>query len=366
VRDVTGERRLADQLLQREKLAAVGQLVSGVAHELNNPLASIAGLAELLLEQAPAADRNREHLRVIHEQADRAGRIVRDLLTFARKGTPEQGVVDLNEVARRTAQLLAYEFRLRGVTCEERLGATPVEVRGDPHELQQVVLNLLTNATWAVSEEGGHPGPRRVTLETGAEGGEAWLRVADSGPGVPAEHVTDLFTPFFTTKPPGKGTGLGLPISYGIAESHGGRLAYEPAPGGGAAFTLRLPAAGEAGLPRTRVVLVADGDPSTLRTASAVFSAEGARVVTAATAEEALAAAGRERFDLVVADLRLALPSGVRFVAALADPALTPRATLGLGGPGDAVPSGPAPFAVLSRPYTPRELREAARGVMGG
>ena len=366
VEDVTAQRRLEEQLIHADKMGVVGQLVSGVAHELNNPLASIAGLAELLLEQTPAAHRNREHIRVIHEQAERAGRIVRDLLTFARKGTPEKGVVDLNDVGRRTAQLLAYEFRLRGVTCEERFRAAPVEVRGDPHELQQVVLNLLTNATWAVSEEGGHAGPRTVTLETGAEAGEAWLRVADSGPGVPAEHVTDLFTPFFTTKPPGKGTGLGLPISYGIAESHGGRLAYEPGPGGGAAFTLRLPAAGEAELPRTRVVLVADEDPSTLRTASAVFSAEGARVVTAATAEEALAAVGRERFDLVVADLRLALPSGVRFVAALADPALTPRATLGLGGPADTSPGGPAPFAVLARPFSPRELREAARRVMGG
>jgi two-component system NtrC family sensor kinase len=366
VEDVTAQRRLEEQLIHADKMGAVGQLVSGVAHELNNPLASIAGLAELLLEQSPAGDRNREHLRVIHEQAERAGRIVRDLLTFARKGTPEKGVVDLNDVARRTGQLLAYEFRLRGVTYEERLQPAPVEVRGDPHELQQVVLNLLTNATWAVSEEGGHAGPRTVAIETGAEAGEAWLRVSDTGPGVPAEHLTNLFTPFFTTKPPGKGTGLGLPISYGIAESHGGRLAYEPAPGGGAAFTLRLPASGEAGLPRTRVVLVADSDPWSLRTASAVLTAEGARVVTAATAEEALAAVRRERFDLVVADVRLALPSGVRFLAALADPAVAPRGTLGLGAAADAGSAGPTPFAMLGRPFSPRELREAAKGMLGG
>ncbi|HSE27227.1 MAG TPA: ATP-binding protein [Gemmatimonadales bacterium] len=372
VEDVTAQRRLEEQLIQADKMGAVGQLVSGVAHELNNPLASIAGLAELLLEQAPPTDRNREHLRVIHEQAERAGRIVRNLLTFARKGTPEKGPVDLNDIARRTAQLVAYEFRIHDVVFEERLPASAVEVRGDPHELQQVVLNLLTNATWAVSREGGHAGPRRVMLETGADAGEAWLRVSDSGPGVPAEHRTALFTPFFTTKPPGKGTGLGLPISYGIVESHGGRLDYDAAPGGGAQFTIRLPAAGGAGLPRTRVVLVADGDPSTLRTASAVLSAEGARVVTAASAEEALAAVRRERFDLVVADVRLALPSGVRFLAVLGDPALAPRATLGLAGPGESAPSAsaalvaPAPFAVLARPFSPRELREAARGLLGG
>ncbi len=366
VEDVTAQRRIEEQLIQADKMGAVGQLVSGVAHELNNPLASIAGLAELLLEQAPAGDRNREHLRVIHEQAERAGRIVRNLLTFARTGTPEKGIVDLNDIGRRSAQLLAYEFRLRGVTFEERLHAAPVEVRGDPHELQQAVLNLLTNASWAVSAEGGHAGPRVVSLETGAEAGEAWLRVSDSGPGVPEDHVTDLFTPFFTTKPPGKGTGLGLPISYGIVKSHGGRLGYERAPGGGAAFTMRLPVTGEASLPRAPVVLVADTDPWALRTASAVLTAEHARVVTAATAEAALAAVRQERFDLVVADVRLALPSGVRFLAVLADPALAPRATLGIGGPADAVPAAPTPFAMLVRPFSPRELREAARRLMDG
>ena len=364
VEDVTAQRRLEEQLIQADKMGAVGQLVSGVAHELNNPLASIAGLAELLLEQAPPGDRNREHLRVIHEQADRAGRIVRNLLTFARTGAPEQGAVDLNDVARRTAQLVAYEFRLRGVEYEERLAPAGLEVRGDPHELQQVVLNLLTNATWAVSEEAGHAGARRVTLESGPGDGEAWLRVTDTGSGIPAEHVSSLFTPFFTTKPPGKGTGLGLPISYGIVESHGGRLEYEAGPGGGASFVVRLPAVGGV-LPRIPSVLVADADSSVLRSAGAVLSAEGARVVTAGTAEEALAAVRRERFDLVVADVRLALPSGVRFLAALADPALAPRAALALADPGDAAPAGPAPLALLSRPFSPRELREAARGLLG-
>jgi two-component system NtrC family sensor kinase len=364
VEDVTAQRRLEEQLIQSDKMGAVGQLVSGVAHELNNPLASIAGLAELLLEQAPPADRNREHLRVIHEQAERAGRIVRSLLTFARTGVPEKVVVDLNDVARRTAQLAGYEFRVRGVTCEERLPPAPVEARGDPHELQQVVLNLLTNAAWAVSEEGGHAGPRRVVIETGAEGDQAWLAVTDSGPGVPPDLVNALFTPFFTTKPPGKGTGLGLPVSYGIAESHGGRLAYEPVPDGGARFVLRLPAAGGSGLARAPVVLVADPDPSTLRTASAVLSAEGARVVTASTAEAALAAVRRERFDLVVADVRLALPSGVRFLAALVEPALRPGAALGLATPGDGPPLGPTPLATLTRPVSPRALREATRSLL--
>jgi two-component system NtrC family sensor kinase len=365
VEDVTAQRRLEEQLIQADKMGAVGQLVSGVAHELNNPLASIAGLAELLLEQAPATDRSREHLRVIHEQAERAGRIVRNLLTFARKGAPEKRLVDLNDVARRTSQLVAYDFRLRGVTLVERLDDAPVEVLGDPHELQQAVLNLLTNAAWAASEEGGHTGEREVRLETGMTEGAAWLSVYDSGPGVPPDQVTALFTPFFTTKPPGKGTGLGLPITYGIAEAHGGSLSYDGEASAGARFTIRLPAAGGAGLARAPLVLVADPDRSVLRSARAVFSAEGARVVTAGSADEALAAARRERFDLVIADTRLALPSGVRFLAALADPAIAPRAVLALAQPGEPAPAGPPGLTVLARPFTPRELREAGRGMLG-
>src|SRR5581483_11926877 len=213
VEDVTEQRAMEAQLIQNEKMASIGQLVSGVAHELNNPLASIAGLAELLLEPGMRlAAGAREHLKVIHDQAERAGRIVRNLLTFARQGAPEKDVVDLNDVVARTSLLISYELKLRGIELDARLSPEPVLVFGDRYELQQVLLNLVTNAVQAVSEL--EPGrPRRIVMATARVDGQAQLRVSDTGPGVPPALVGHLFTPFFTTKQPGQGTGLGLSLS---------------------------------------------------------------------------------------------------------------------------------------------------------
>jgi two-component system NtrC family sensor kinase len=203
VEDVTEQRLMEAQLIQTDKMASIGQLVSGVAHELNNPLTSIAGLTELLLERELPPDFPREHLRVIHDQAERAGRIVRNLLTFARKGVPEKAAVDLNEVAARTSLLSAYELELHGIELEQALHPEPIVVLGDRHELQQVLLNLITNAVQAVS--GLPPGrPRKITIATARAHGAAVLRVRDTGPGVPLQHASYLFTPFFTTKPPAR------------------------------------------------------------------------------------------------------------------------------------------------------------------
>ncbi|MEO8227499.1 MAG: ATP-binding protein, partial [Gemmatimonadota bacterium] len=270
VEDVTEQRDMEAQLIQNEKMATIGQLVSGVAHELNNPLTSIAGLTELLLETTPLPDAPRDHLRVIHDQAERAGRIVRNLLTFARKGTPDKSLVDINDVVARTSLLIAYEMKLRGIELESRLSIEPLTVFGDRYELQQVLLNLVTNAVQAVSTlaEGQS---RVIRIETLRAAEQVLLRVSDSGDGVPPDLVPYLFTPFFTTKAPGQGTGLGLSLSYGLVESHDGRLSYVPAAGGGAEFTITLPAVAadtEAAAP-VRRVLVVDADPGMQRTVSA-------------------------------------------------------------------------------------------------
>ena len=165
---------------------------------------------------------------MVHEQAARAGLIVQNLLTFARKETPEATGVDLNTVVERTALLVAYDLRLRAIELDQKLSTEEISVKGNRYELQQVLLNLLTNATHAISRL--HPdAARRITVETLRDGTQAVLRVRDTGPGVPQQLVSQLFTPFFTTKDPGEGTGLGLSISYGIVESHGGRLSYAPA-----------------------------------------------------------------------------------------------------------------------------------------
>src|SRR5881628_1080653 len=216
VEDVTEQQALETQLVQSEKLAAVGQLVSGVAHELNNPLTSIAGLSEFLLEQKELGKKDRGHLQVIQEQAERAGHIVRNLLTFARKGAAERVPVDLNDVIRRTLSLTSYDLKLKDIQVERELSGALPDVFGDRHGLQQVVLNLVTNAAHAVAEN-PRERPREITVSTWFDG-QVHLRVADTGPGIPDEVVQSVFTPFFTTKEPGKGTGLGLSITYSIVE----------------------------------------------------------------------------------------------------------------------------------------------------
>src|SRR6266513_2629740 len=240
VEDVTEQQALETQLVQSEKLAAVGQLVSGVAHELNNPLTSIAGLSEFLLEQKELGKKDRGHLQVIQEQAERAGRIVRNLLTFARKGAAERVPVDLNDVIRRTLSLTAYDLKLKDITVERELSGALPEVFGDRHGLQQVVLNLITNAAHALAENSREK-LRMITVSTWFDG-QVHLRVADTGPVIPDDIAQSVFTPFFTTKEPGKGTGLGLSITYSIVESHGGQITLEPrSPKGGAAFRVDLP-----------------------------------------------------------------------------------------------------------------------------
>ena len=242
VEDVTEQQALETQLVQSEKLAAVGQLVSGVAHELNNPLTSIAGLSEFLLEQKELGKKDRGHLQVIQEQAERASRIVRNLLTFARKGGAERVPVDLNDVIRRTLSLTSYDLKLKDIAVERELSGALPDVFGDRHGLQQVVLNLVTNAAHAVAEN-PRERPREITVSTWFDG-QVHLRVADTGPGIPDDVAQSVFTPFFTTKEPGKGTGLGLSITYSIVESHGGQITLEPrGPRGGAAFRVDLPPA---------------------------------------------------------------------------------------------------------------------------
>jgi len=383
VEDVTEQRIMEAQLIQNDKMASIGQLVSGVAHELNNPLTSIAGLTELLLERELHPDVPREHLRVIHDQADRAGRIVRNLLTFARKGVPEKTPVDLNDVAARTALLIVYEMQLHGIELEQALSADPVLVLGDRHELQQVLLNLITNAVQAVS--GLPPGARRqIAITTTREDGQAILRVRDTGPGVPPQHASALFTPFFTTKAAGQGTGLGLSLSYGLVKAHDGELSYEPPPDGGAEFRVALPLydapadlsapppteptePGEP-LPRAgRRVLVVDADPAVHRLVNALLSPEGIEVETARAGEQGLRLAGEKVYDLIIADARATAGASELFVHALAaaSPPSIDRLVVTYTGqtePADLLPDRPVPHA--RKPFNLRDLHALASQIL--
>ncbi len=372
VEDVTEQRALEAQLIQSERLAAVGQLVSGVAHELNNPLTSIAGLSEFLQERAGLARADREHLEVIHAQAERAGRIVRNLLTFARRGTPGDQVVDLNELVARTALLVGYELRIRGITLREERTAAPLPVRGSADELQQVLLNLVNNAAQAVRAL--PPGePREVAVLTAIDGGDAVVSVRDSGVGVPEALAAQIFTPFFTTKEPGEGTGLGLSLSYRIIESHGGRLRHQAPPAGqrGAEFSFHLPLAAAvpaAGRPEApaggRSLLLIEGDPAAELITRALFEPAGYAVRVARSAAEGASLLAAESWGVVLLDgalsadgtRRLAeeLPvrEGCRVLVATADPDLAAR-------------SRERGHGTLPRPFLPRDLVAAAGDLLG-
>ena len=375
VEDVTDQQAMEAHLIQSEKLAAVGQLVSGVAHELNNPLTSIAGLSEFLLEQKELGTKDRGHLRVIHEQADRAGRIVRNLLTFAHKGPAEQAPVDLNDVIQRTLILMSYDLKLKDVTIEKHLAPLPA-VLGDRRALQQVVLNLLNNAAQAVTTN--PPGrPQVIHLSTWFDD-RVRLRVADTGPGIPDDVLPQLFTPFFTTKEPGQGTGLGLSITYSIVEAHGGRITVERPSDGGAAFLVDLPAApaAAAAAPRKtpepqaapavkRTILLVDDDPAVRRMVKALFGREGHSVEVARSGQHALDLARTRGYDLILADAQA--PARDRlFVEQLVEtqPDLRDRVLVGLGEVPPPAEKALARLGVryVRKPFNLRDLRdEAAR-----
>ena len=242
-RDISEERRLREQLIHSERLSAVGELVAGVAHELNNPLQSVMGFTELLLrgETRPEARRDLER---VQRDADRAAKIVRNLLAFVRRSALERSLVDLSEVVRSTVALKAFDFQASGVDVREHYDPELPLVVASREELRQVVLNLVSNAEHAVK---GTATPV-ITVRTGTSAGSAFIEVSDNGTGVPAAMAGRIFEPFYTTKAVGQGTGLGLSISLGIAEAHGGTLTLLPSESG-AKFRLQLPTASESMLP---------------------------------------------------------------------------------------------------------------------
>jgi two-component system NtrC family sensor kinase len=240
--DITDSAVLRDKLVHAEKMAAVGQLVSGVAHEVNNPLTAILGFTDLLMENPDLPESARKDLRVILQEAQRTKQIVQNLLSFARQMPPQRNPVQLNLILRRTIQLRSYDFNSHGVDVIEHLDEDLPEVVGDAHQLQQVFLNILNNAYDAVREVGR---PARIEIMSTKTGDSVEVSFSDNGTGI--THPDKIFDPFFTTKEIGKGTGLGLSICYGIVKEHGGEILYHNnISGQGATFIVRLPAAPQA------------------------------------------------------------------------------------------------------------------------
>jgi len=319
IRDVTERKRAEQSLQQTEKLAAMSALLAGVAHELNNPLAVVAGQAELLHRGAgsgPLAERAAK----IARAANRCARTVRNFLSLARHHPPERQLVRLNDLVREAVEVLAYPLGVDDVEVQLDLAAELPIVWADPHQLHQVVVNLITNAHQAMRAQSG---PRRLTLMTGHDADACRLRlaVADTGPGIPSEIQGRIFQPFFTTKPLGQGTGLGLALCREIVGAHGGTIHVESRPGAGATFRLELPLATPADAVQTpadeslppipnKAILVVDDEPEVGAVLADTLADDGHQVETAANGAEALNRLGERAFDLILSDIKMPVLDG--------------------------------------------------------
>jgi two-component system NtrC family sensor kinase len=333
LRDVSERKKLDDetrdiyhQLLQAEKMAALGQTISGVAHELNNPLATILSWAERLSQKPTLESSVRRGLQTILGEAERAARIVRNLLTFARKRQTTRAMVDVNQIVRETLALRAYEQRVTNISVIDALAAGLPQVFADPHQLQQVLLNLIINAEQAMLSANGR-GILVVRTWYNAEPESVVLEINDDGPGIAEELQPKIFDPFFTTKEVGQGTGLGLTVAYAIVQEHGGRIRLESRPAAGASFYVELPIAGgrlpPAPVSRTHrtivdaiiggsILVVEDEAPLAAAVTDALRDA-GYVVERAADGEEALNRLKEKTYDLVICDLKMPRLDGKAF-----------------------------------------------------
>jgi PAS domain S-box-containing protein len=241
ITDLTERRQLDQQLVQSGKLTAIGELAAGVAHEINNPLFAILGLTEFLLKESEDGSRTRHRLELIRETGLEIKEIVRALLDFAGENTEERHLVQIEDVVRSTVDLVRRTNAHKGVELVDTYNAPDARVLASPNQLKQVLLNLIANARQAMPLGG------TVHVEVSCLGANALVTVADDGPGIEPALLSRIFEPFFTTKRDVGGTGLGLSVSLGIAESHGGTLVASSEPGTGTRFTVRLPLAAEAG-----------------------------------------------------------------------------------------------------------------------
>jgi PAS domain S-box-containing protein len=364
-------RRTQEQLLHSEKLAAVGQLISGVAHELNNPLTAILGYSQLLTSGGEMGPRALDYVDKVYKQAQRTHRIVQNLLSFARQHKPERVLVRLNAIIEDTLALRDYDLRMSQIRLHLNLAPNLPEVHADPHQIQQVFLNLINNAVDAILETGTEGD---LWVYSGVENGQVFVEFQDSGPGV--KDASRVFDPFYTTKPVGKGTGLGLSICYGIISEHGGTILVRNGPQQGATFRIELPlrtkrsrqetVPGEQARPaRSGRILVVDENESVLETVAQLLMENDHTVTTAPSLEQARQLVSRQEFNLVVADWQMTVQAEPRSAVSgkgANDYGLGSRILWMSSVSEDAngsirvLPQG---AAVLLKPFQPGELLEA-------
>jgi PAS domain S-box-containing protein len=385
VREITERKHLEQQLRQSEKLSALGQLVAGVAHELNNPLAVIMGYAQLIGKQDDCQPKFKGDLQKIIHESERAAKIVRNLLTFARPREPQMTTVDLNRLVNNVVSTHQEELTTGGIQVKSRLAADLPKTIADPHQIEQVLTNLVTNAAHAVT--GKEDGPREIEISSEVKDRKLRITVADSGPGVPPEIISKIFDPFFTTKSPGKGTGLGLSISHSIMEEHRGRIWVQNEPGKGAKFCIELPlivrtteeqpADDSDHVPELppdpraayRRVLVVDDEPGIIDVFITMLGSKGYTVDTAADGQQALGKIANHHYDLIISDLCMPGLDGEGLHKAIreSDPELANRI---LFVTGDTISSHSRSFLEwsgnrwCSKPFNIRELEELVRNFL--
>ncbi|MGD1019627.1 MAG: ATP-binding protein [Verrucomicrobiia bacterium] len=324
--DVSERKKVGEQLRRAEKLSALGQLIAGVAHELNNPLAVVIGYAQLLAEKRGLDKETVDDIHRIHHESERASRIVRDLLSFARPSEPQKKAVDINRLVASVLETQEANLQAAGIQLEQRLAGDLPATMADPNQIEQILVNLVGNAIHALS---GRPDPRVLTIRTEEAGNYIRMIVADNGSGIPPEIIGQIFDPFFTTKPLGKGTGLGLTISNTIVQEHRGRIQVENQPAGGAKFTVELPVIECAVAPPAdrlppeieppaaessrRTVLIVDDEPNVLALLKMVMTRNGYEVVTASNGQQALERVTARSYDLILSDMRMPGMDGRKF-----------------------------------------------------
>jgi len=324
MRDITEREQLKITLLQTEKMSALGQLISGVAHELNNPLTGVLGFSQLLLMSPDLPEKDKNSIEMINKEAERARRIVRNLLSFARQTKPEKRIVQINEIIDRTLDLRAYEMRVSNIEVVRMLDPDTPTVLADEHQLQQVFMNILINAEQAMLSAHGR-GRLEVKTYYETKGGKVEISFQDDGPGISRDHLAKIFDPFFTTKPVGKGTGLGLSIAYGIVQEHEGTIVAVSEGESGTLFKMVLPcssidstegiiSSSQSELTtevQGKKILVVDDETSIVDLIRVILEREGYTVETAYDGNVALRKIEEEDFDGIISDLKMPGKDGV-------------------------------------------------------
>jgi CheY-like chemotaxis protein len=315
--------RQQEALQQSEKMAALGGLLAGVAHELNNPLSVVVGQATLLIDSG-AEPSTITRAEKIYKAADRCSRIVKSFLALARRKPPERKAVAINGLVQSSLELLGYQIRTNNVEVVLELQPDLPDVTGDGDQLIQVVTNLVLNAAQAMD---GWKGTHRITIHSRTDQNMVILTVADTGPGVPPEIRTRVFEPFFTTKGNKGGTGVGLSLCLNIVASHGGQLLIEDTPGGGATFIIQIPAAlsgnaevtpeqKQSTLPKLKILIV-DDEIELAQTLADLLEPEGHEIDIAINGAIALEKLHKKPFELIISDLRMPVLDGPGLYEAL-------------------------------------------------